>query len=411
MYDLLPRVRGKDKSVYKVIKQKCDALSADRRKVEQAAREAIALCEALERHGARSHDPLYAATLEILTSRWRALPSHPDPQVEQRGQQALERCQEIVATHDRELARQAADQAAQREAREARERAQQAEQQAFAERAEADAQNLAAVAAAREAENRALAEQRAAEAQAHREIGSLIRLCTDALRGGNTRRAARFRQAVEEALQTGLVLPAYLARNLQQLDESLNELRQWKDYVVAPKRIELIEEMEALVGSPEDPATLAEHIRALQQEWRTIHKGIASDESGDAERFQKAFQAAYKPCQEYFATLAAIRRENLDARKRVLERLKAFEATQETDHADRRLLTIVLREAPQEWRSHSPVDREASRSVEADFHQTIDRLRKMLESWHERNEAEKKSLITQARHLSTLKTQMRPSMA
>ena len=37
-------------------------------------------------------------------------------------------------------------------------------------------------AAAREAENRALAEQRAAEAQAHREIGSLIRLSTDAVR-------------------------------------------------------------------------------------------------------------------------------------------------------------------------------------------------------------------------------------
>ena len=117
------------------------------------------------------------------------------------------------------------------------------------------------------------------------------------------------------------------ARSLQQLDERLNELRQWKDYVVAPKRIELIEEMEALVGVDEEPEALAEHIRALQQEWRTINKGIAVDTSAEAERFQQAYQAAFKPCQ------ALLRRRrppsaasNLEARRQVLARLQAFEA-------------------------------------------------------------------------------------
>ncbi len=152
---------------------------------------------------------------------------------------------------------------------------------------------------------RARSEQRAAEAQAHSEIGSLIRLSSDALQRGNTRKAARFRLGIEEAMQAAPAMPPYLARNLQQLDERLNELRQWKDYVVAPKRIELIEEMEALVGSQEEPEALAEHVRALQQEWRTMNKGIASDASADGERFQQAFQAAFKPCQEYFASQAA----------------------------------------------------------------------------------------------------------
>ena len=86
----------------------------------------------------------------------------------------------------------------------------------------------------------------------------------------------------------------------------------------------------------------------------------------------------------------------------MLERLKAFEASQETEHADRRLLTVVC---VRRRRSGAAIRRwivRPSRSVEVDFHQTIDRLRKMLKSWHERNEAEKKSLITQARHLSTV---------
>ena len=203
-------------------------------------------------------------------------------------------------------------------------------------------------------------------------------------------------------MQVAPAVPPYLARNLQQLDDRLNELKQWKDYAVAPKRIELIEEMEALVGSEEEPEALAEHVRALQQEWRTINKGIASDAPAETERFQQAFQAAFKPCQEFFALQAVARRENLEARKQVLERLKAFEATQQGEQADFPLVAQVLREAPREWRSHSPVDRDASRAAEIEFQQSMERLRTMLNAWYERNEAAKKSLIAQARHLSTV---------
>ena len=410
LHALLPRVRGKDKSVYKLIRQKCDALAAAEHKAEELAREVTEVCASLERHSTRTHDAFYVTTLESLTARWRALPARPDPQVEQRAEQALERCREVIAAHEREVAEQAAarvaaraaEREAEQQAREAREREVEAARQAAAERAEARAQELAEVAAAREAEEHARAEQRAAETQAQREIGSLIRLASDALRRGNSRKAARFRMGIDEAMQAAPAVPPHIARSLQQLDERLNELKQWKDYAVAPKRIELIEEMEALVGSDEEPEALAEHIRALQQEWRTINKGIASDAPAETERFQQAFQAAFKPCQAFFALQATARRANLEARKQVLERLKAFEATQQGEQADFPLVAQVLREAPREWRSHSPVDRDASRPAEIEFQQAMDRLRAMLSAWYERNEAAKKSLITQARHLSTL---------
>ncbi|MCJ7453492.1 MAG: DUF349 domain-containing protein, partial [Steroidobacteraceae bacterium] len=406
LHELLPRVRGKDKAVYKIIRQKCDALLAEQRKAEEAVRESAELCESLEQHAARPHGPLYATTLETLTTRWRALSAHPDGGVEQRGEQAIERCREVIAAHDRELARQAAEneaeRVAQQEAREARERALEAKRRAAADQAEAEAHALAEAAAAREAEQHARSEQRAAEAQAHSEVASLIRLSSDALRRGNSRKAARFRQGAEEAMQAAPPLPAHLERHLQQLDEKLNELRQWKDYVVAPKRIELIEEMEALVGSQEAPEALAEHVRALQQEWRTINKGIVIDTSEDGERFQRAFQAAFRPCQDYFASQAAMRRENLEARKLVLERLKAFEARLETDAADYPLVMQVLREAPREWRSHSPVDPDASRPAEIEFQKAMDRLRHLVGSWYERNEADKRALIAQAGQLSSV---------
>src|SRR6202023_3189917 len=135
-----------------------------------------------------------------------------------------------------------------------------------------------------------------------------------------------------------------------------HELKEWKDYAVAPKRAELIEEMEALVGSEEAPKALADRIKRLQDEWKTISKGIVSDSEADWQRFHQASQAAYQPCREYFEAQARLRQENVEKRKAVLERLIAFEATQIGDNPDWRLIASVLTDAPKEWRRYFPVD-------------------------------------------------------
>ena len=403
--DLLPRLRGRDKAAYKLIKQRTDTLLAEQRKVEQAALEADALCGSIEQHSTRTHDALYGATLSSLTARWQALPVTLDAGVRQRAHEALERCRENIAAHDREVERLAALRAA----NEARANALDAELRALrqaaaeqaAEQAAAAASAQAAAEQARAVDTQALADRHAAEAEAQVEIVSLIRLSGAALHRGDTRKAARFRQSIEAALPGAPSLPPHSTRSLEQLDARLNELRQWKDYVAAPKRIELIEEIEALIGVDEEPAALAEHIRALRQEWRTINKGIAVDVQTEAERFERAYQAAFEPCRVYFAAQAAICRANLDSRKQLLERVLAFETGIDAEQPNHPLIARVLREAPPDWRRHAPVDRDASRPVEAEFHRALDRLRARVTAWHARNAADKQALIARAQELTT----------
>lgn len=408
--ELLPRLRGRDKAAYKLVKQRVDARAAERRAAGQAADEAAAACASLERLAGRAHDATYATSLAVLEARWRALPPIADDAVRQRGERALERAHEVVAAHERELARQAAERAAEQARERERAAAEQAQREAAAQRAAAEASERAAAEQARAAEAAERSAREAAGAQAHGEIASLVRLSGAALARGDTRKAARLRQSIEESLATAPALPPPLARGLEKLDARLNELRQWKDYVAAPKRIELIEEMEALVGVDEAPEALAEQIRALRQEWRTINKGITLDASAEAERFEQAYQAAFKPCQAHFAALAAARRENLEARRRVLERVLAFEARLDAPGPegeppaapDYPLIARVLREAPQEWRGHSPVDRDAARALEADFHRALDRLRGRIDAWQAGNAADKQALVTRARQLGQL---------
>jgi hypothetical protein len=396
---LLKQVRHRDKSVYKIIKQKCDALNAAERSTAAQAAEVEALCASLETHSHRTPDAQYAAALERLILRWTALTSRPDPALEARAARAIARSRDLITADLREAAERAARQAEERTAREAQARVLEAARETARLQAVADAQRSSDAAAAREAEAAARDALRQAEQDVVRRIGGLVRKAKAELGLGQTQRAAGLRRAIEAKMPVAPPLPGHLTRQLAELDEQLTDLRQWKEHAVAPKRLELIAEMESLIGAVESPVLLAGRIKALRQQWRTIGKGIMSEAPEDAERFNRAAEAAYQPCREYFEAQSRLRRENLEHRKAVLERLSAFAAAQSSDLPDWRLIARVLRDAPQEWRRYLPVERDANRVLQADFDETLGRLQARLDAWHERNVMEKQSLVTRARHL------------
>jgi hypothetical protein len=400
---LLKQVRDKDKSVYKILKQKCDALNAQEKKAAELAGEIAAACASLELHSHRSYDAYYASAFERMKARWNALAGRPTADVERRSAEAMDRCHEVIAAHGRLAAEQAAQQEAQRAesqaAQDARERERQEAREAAAAQAEVETRIRKEQAALREAEESARAMKLEAEQHRFRQIGGLIRQAKGSLEAGNTQRGAGLRRAIEEKLPNVAELPVQLARSLQQLDGQLKELKQWKDFAVAPKRIELIEEMETLIGSTEEPRILADRIKSLQEEWRTTAKGIESDAAEEWERFHRASQSAYQPCRVYFDAQALLRNQNLEHRTKVLERLAAFETLQNLEQPDWRLIASVLREAPLEWRRYHPVDREAGRAIQLDFDAALGRLQSRLGAWHESNVTDKQALIKRARHL------------
>ena len=398
---LLKQVRDKDKSVYKIIKQKCDALRAEEQRTAQIESDVIALCVSLERHSHRVYDALYATSLKLFDEQWRTLEGQAAPEIKDRALLAIDRCREVIAGHSRRLAEQAAQESQQAARQAAREEAVARAEVEAQRRTEDAALALAEAAKVREAEEKVRAERLAVEALALRQIGGLMAKANSALRDGNTGQASGLRRAIEEKLPTVPVVPAYLASKVQQLDVRLNELKEWKDYAVAPKRAELIEEMEALIGSSEEPKALADRIKQLQEDWKTISKGIVSDSEADWQRFHQASVTAYQPCREYFEAQAKLRQKNLENRKGVLERLRAFETAQSGERPDWRSVVVVLREAPQEWRRYSPVDRAAGLAVQEEFDASIGRLQARLDAWYAQNAADKKSLIQRAQHLRT----------
>lgn len=398
---LLKQLGGKDKNVYRILRQKSDALRAQEQRVAQLEGEIEALCASLESLSLRLYDPLYTPAFEHYEARWRALEAQAAPPVRERARLAIERCRTVIAGHLAVAAQQAAALAQQAAAQAAREAAiaQAAEEARRRDEAAADA--AAEAARIHEAEEQARRERRAAEALAARQIGALIARTHSVLRDGHTGPAAGLRRAIEEKLTAVPAVPAFLARQVQALDAKLGELKAWKDYAVAPKRTELIMEMEALVGSSEPPQALADRIKDLREQWKTISKGIAGESTADWQRFNQAAEAAYQPCREYFEAQAMRRTENVERRKSLLQRLLAFETAQSGEHTDWRAVATVLREARQEWRQIYPVDRVSGKAVERDFEASLGRLQARLDEWQAQNVARKQELIQRAQALLT----------
>ncbi len=383
---------GNDKSVYKVLTSKRDVLLEQTRKLEQLRAEIDAASSALERHSERMYDASYSQRLDQCERRWNAVAAQADPELRERVQQWLARAREIIAEHARQLAAQSSrEQAAADAAAEARRLR---EEQAQASAA-ADAEHAQVL----EEQKRALAEKQEAERQALRLIGDLIRKAQGALRDGSTSRAAGVRRTIEEKLASASPLPASLASQLQQLDQQLDEMKDWKSFSVAPKRAELIEAMEVLVDAPFDPLTLADKIKSVQEEWRTLSKGAGEGFEADWQRFQAAAQKAYQPCKEYFAAQALVREENLRRRDALIAKLTAFEAGHHWEQPDWRTVVNVLREAKQEWRRCSPVDRQAGKQQQERFDALYASLDGRLDAEHARNVKEKESLIERAQQL------------
>jgi hypothetical protein len=393
--ELIREVRGgNDKSVYKILTAKRDAYLVEARKQEQLQEELNAASAAIMRHSHRPYDALFGPTLDQLEIRWKALAAAAQPDLIEQVRESIDRSREVIASHLRQIALEASRQLAAENAAAEAQRIRELEQKAAAAVAAERAQ-------AREEERKARAEKQEAEALAFRQMGGLIRKALGALNDGHTGRAAGLRRAIEEKLAQTPPLSPYLTNQLLSLDTRLNELKDWKSFSVEPKRAELMEEMESLVDSTLDPPVLADRIRGLQEEWRTLSKGAGENLEADWQRFQEAAQKAYQPCREYFEAQSLVRGENLQRREALLARLVAFETGHDWSQPDWRTVLVALRESKQQWRQHSPVDRAAGKDSQQQFVAVTSKLQERLDAAYAANVEQKKTLIERAGQLCT----------
>lgn len=406
--ELLRAARGKDKQVYRILSSKRDAHLALEREARQREADAVAALEALEKHSVRPVDASFGPTLSRLETRWSALAATASVEQREQAERHLSVARDALAAHAQavaaetqriSLARQAAEEARRADAEKAR-----AAAAAMQAATEEEQRRVADLEAARKAEQEAAQARREADDAVVRDLLGLLRQAQAALGHGGTARAARLRDALKSRLPGAPALPPWFERTLQDLDARIEELKDWKTFTVVPKRGELVQRMQGLVGADMSPEELARQIRRLREEWRTLHRGAdLADESGaEQEQFEQAAERAYEPCRVHFAQQSAQRKENQARREAILDRLQAFIAAQSGETPDWRAIQQVLPEARREWRMHAPVDQDVVQVLQDRFHALLDPLQARLDEEYARNAQARRSLIDRAAQLAAV---------
>lgn len=391
--ELIRATRGKDKSVHRILADKRDARLAAERSAQQRLAETEEAAAAIAQHAERPFDAGYQASLARLEARWQSVAAGAALDVQQRVALHLARARQVVEEHHSAAAAEAEKR---RLAAAAAERARRDREADAHAAAAAAAEQARAAADARQAE---LAQRAADDAEVRRLIG-LLRQTEAAIGHGGTARATRLRDALREQLAAAPPLPAWFERKLHDVEARIDELKDWNTFTVVPKRAQLVQRMQALIGADMSPEELARQIRRLRAEWQTLHRGAAEASTPERAQFDEAAERAYEPCRAHFARQAEQRQQNQARREALLERLAEFAAGQSGDAVDWRHVQQVLAEARREWRSYAPVDQGVVESLQERFQAVTGGLQSGLEAEYGRNAEAKQRLVARAAELA-----------
>ncbi len=500
LQQLLKDTKTKDKTVFKIIKEKCDAFKEEEKRAAEILAGVAAAVQSLEQQSNRPFDGQFAAKLSYLVQQWEAKKSDATSELIARADQAIQKAQQTISNISAEQVAQEAQRKAEENTtleRQAHIQQLQAllasivssdvnveETQALLKLLNSAWEALASVKAPSASEQKTVgnlnriiadelanhsahgslaahkaqfesfvagaseeasahyqslkkrvnglvssfkdqmhdfkeempeaisaaqatyqewekaAEKKAAELQAtQRHIAGLIRKANETVSSGVLGKAMGIRRAIDEKLQSLEQLPNHLSNQLEQLDETLAKLQDWKDYAVQPKKHELIALLEALDGSKEHPETLANKIKRIQDEWRSLSKGGKDQDQDLWDKFHELAQKVYQPCRDYFAEQTTIRQNNLNSCKQLVEQLQGYLQNHDWPNANWKDVEKVIRVARTEWRNYTPTERAATQPVLADFETMLAGIQQKLHDEFAKNATLKKELITQAQQL------------
>lgn len=193
---------------------------------------------------------------------------------------------------------------------------------------------------------------------------------------------------------------------LRPLTARLSEIHDWQGFAIEPKKVELCEQMKALVGSGEDPDVLAVKIKAMQDEWKKLGPISPRRDQALWKKFHAAADEAYEPCKQAFAQESELRKENLKQRMGLVAQLVDYDnkmawpgkadLAEDAPAPDWRMVQKTLDAARAAFNGIKPVSGHGERKSRKALQKICDRIYGHIKDEYERNIARKKELVTEA---------------
>jgi exonuclease SbcC len=189
-----------------------------------------------------------------------------------------------------------------------------------------------------------------------------------------------------------------LERNFSNVKEQIENLKDWQDYIAAPRKPALLDEVEALIAQPLDIDAQSSAIKSFRYQWNSLGKTDTESDNALNKTFEIAIEKAFAPCREFYDQQQQQREQNMLAKQLVLAEIKAI------GEADGGVteLTKSLRSVQQKWKNIGEVDFKQRNALFESYQQLLNPLRDKVSAFYQDNAEQKQALLTKAEKLLEL---------
>lgn len=183
-----------------------------------------------------------------------------------------------------------------------------------------------------------------------------------------------------------------LEKNYIHVKQQIENLKDWQEYIAAPRKPALLNDAQRLVDFPLSVEEQATAIKTLRQQWKSL--GVIESESDQAlnQAFDETIEKAFAPCRAHYEQQQKQREQNLVEKKELLMQL----ATLLESEDGIALVAKKIRTLQQRWRNIGEVEFNLRKELEEQFQQHLQPLRTKVNAFYLDNAEQKASLVTKA---------------
>jgi exonuclease SbcC len=191
-----------------------------------------------------------------------------------------------------------------------------------------------------------------------------------------------------------------LERIFNSVKEEIENLKDWQDYIAAPRKPALLNEVHALIAAPLEIDAQSTAIKSLRYQWNSLGKIDTESDRVLNLAFESAIEKAFAPCRAFYDQQQQQRQQNMLAKQQVLSEIKALDK----DDGGATDLTKALRSIQQKWKNIGEVDFKQRNALFDSYQQLLTPLRKKVSAFYQENAEKKQALLAKAKKLLELES-------
>ncbi|GAB3033497.1 DUF349 domain-containing protein [Bowmanella dokdonensis] len=185
------------------------------------------------------------------------------------------------------------------------------------------------------------------------------------------------------------------SRLFGQVQERVENLRDWQVYLAQPRKPALLEEVQRLASADLPVQERSDKVKQLRKDWNSLGRIDTEEDEALNQAFDMACEVAFAPVRQYYAEAEQRREQNLKTRLSLLEELNALAG--QTVPVER--LAETVSQLKQQWRNAGEVDHQRVDELNQAYRQALSPLQERIVAWQQDNGAQKHRLIAKARGL------------